>query len=702
MPGALAIVNVQPFFNARDPLELKLSKTGYLNSVGGYASATVTIDTTGSIALGQYILFSWPQGSSRIDTSGGPSDTSHLNISDTGFAATALIANPQLNRDYVVTQQYFDGTYIYVTLVARKRGTQYNLTVTNSISIYSVAINNTTDDVVNADDQLNFYIDVLSDIFYDPVRERYDDLVAIGNQDPDSNQIIYTFYELPALVLGSLGADTYFPFVKAWYNSKNWCYVGLIPFTSDVESDQLVIQPIPGNIFIPVGVYVINSSKFPVYGAGYVFLTRTPSDYLISMDQPIFLTLYLSTAASTYTMRATVTFDDTTTAQVNMDFVPILNGALVTWPAGYRQLGFDVSNPGQNPVKIDIVVFQDGYPYAQGITYYYDLRYSQYERYILLQNSYGGYDTLRCRGVNEYSTKYTRQTAAVVRTSETTPDRGTIQMTYNEEERIWTMRTGWLLSLNELEWIRELLMTGYAAEIMLSEALYTPPSGYTPWAAPLQSIIIQQDSVRQYQEDEGMWAVEWKMKYADDKSVAQDLSALPARYTDCDLRFSVQVHSLSSSCKIAVTVDNTDVVVLFNGQQYSLNQYPFPDTSENITIQIIGYHVTECYIEFQHAVCDIAVTKLRTPSLQDLRLINCHTIYCDYLLSRLPTLALTNLELESGNSDLPIDQIAMTMAASFDTFGVLAVLILSNTVPSASGLAAFSYLSGSGVYAFYY
>ena len=97
---------------------------------------------------------------------------------------------------------------------------------------------------------------------------------------------------------------------------------------------------------------------------------------------------------------------------------------------------------------------------------------------------------------------------------------------------------------------------------------------------------------------------------------------------------------------------------------------------------------------------DITVTKISSPSLTDLQILAFGTIYCTYLMDRLPMLPLTNLELECNNGDLPIDRLLQLLCVNYDSFATLSIAILTNNVPSADGEIAKNYLIAQGVYVF--
>ena len=718
--GNLGLVTI-PFYNvinARDPQEFVLSKNNYLKVVGGYASALIKLDTGSMPSAAQTVQLSWPQGIANWTFVDYDQTSKHLPLWDGMDALSdyarkvfySFASNPNLLKDFVVQFLLFDGTYAYISVTARQRGTQYNLTSINTSTLI-ISTTATLNDNAYADDQLNFYMDIISNLNYEPQITHLDDLVAIGEPDPDSNITTYTFYELPALLASSMGCDTDFPFSAFFYNSKNWCFANFLFFTSNVEGNVLTNEEVPTWLAtFPAldsanGAYGINASNFSLQDPTTFlvrWMCRRPASYLIDQGQPLWLTIYLL-YAGVYTYDATVTFDDGSTSTGSLTQVTYIPGTIGTFPAGYDQMYFDVFFPTKNPVKIDIVLSSSLGQYSEQVTYYYDSRFSLYTRYFLMQNSAGGYDTLRCRGVNEFSTKYTRQTAQTVRTSETTPDQGTIQMTFNKEERIWTMRTGWLLNLAELQWLRELLMTQYAAEIMVNatdsagDSLYIPVS--SQWKTPLRSIIIMQDTVKQYKEDDGMWALEWKMKYADDQYTAGDDGETLELYMDNDICFNITVQSLSAGCNITITTD-VPVTIYWGGDSVSFgNTYTFSQEM-NVEVRIVGYQLTSLQIWAYYCDVDITVTKISSPSLTDLQILAFGTIYCTYLMDRLPMLPLTNLELECNNGDLPIDRLLQLLCVNYDSFATLSIAILTNNVPSADGEIAKNYLIAQGVYVF--
>ena len=709
-------------FLAKQPYELKFTKDQYLGASGGYAMVTVKVDVTNLPSSGQAINFEWGTGSAAFTISTNPFSSTNINTYTAGplvlyceGIAAAFVLNPTLSKDFVTTFQVFDGTYCYITITARQRGSVYNLSITNTstLGFHNVTV---SDDTVYANEQMNFYLDFISNICYEPVFTRFDDLIAVADSDPDGDVATYTFYELPALAQGLLDVDTDIPWAAFFLSCSHFCMVGMNFFSSNAESDD----PAPLWQFSYAYKYItfgLNAGYLdPAIGNNGVwnFLTRMPSDVFITEDQPLFLTSILTSFLQNYTLQVIVTFDDASTSTTNYSqILPIQNviqnqNALMgTWPAGYRQLGLDLANPGKKPVNMSVQLLywtgSHNASYSAPQIFYFDPRFSLYNRYFLFLNSEGGYDTLRVRGINEYETKYQRTTAEMVRTTETTPDRGTIQMTYVKEERIWTMRTGWLLGLDELQWLRELLMTTYAAEILLDEGLYTPPAEGQQWKTPLRSIIILQDSVKQYKEDDGMWALEWKMKYADDRYVAgNDTDALVA-YTDAEIEINLSASSLSSGCEIAIAADN-NAQVYYNGELGYLDSgywyFYFPNGEQNVNIKVVGYNVTSFAMFTVSVVAHISVTKISSPTLKSFWIdaLDFSTINCAYLLKRLPYMPLTSVILDaSAYSGADINLLLQMMVANYDTFGQLTYLELYGPTPSADGYNASSFLIGQGV-----
>lgn len=699
---------------ARSPAELKFSVNSFLKVRGSAAAVLFTLDRTNPPSAGQSFQLDWALGSVlfTIDTSAAAIDLIP-EVSGSGFSTYVqtvydiLNANPTLSKYFSVTYLFYDGTIGLIQLIARNNGVSSSVAVTTNTTTFGIDATAGADDVAYTDDEIKLYIELFSNRAYEMKTTRYDDLIAAGVPNLDSNVNTYKFYELPALCRSLMGVDTNIPFGTWFYNSKNYVLARFNAFNTKTDGTTLLQDGYTnGQLSLPtnniLSIYGRSASLYNSTTGLLVFLVTMPVPTLISEDHPLWLTIPIHIVPADYTLYAGVTFDDSSSDLITIAIPQPVFG-LISVPGGYRQLGLDLRNPGKVPTKIDLTMtVNDGsgeIQYSDTRTYYYDTRFSQYNRYFLFQNSLGGYDTLRCRGVNDFETKTGRQTALHTRTVDTDQNRGTIEMTYAQEERIWTMRTGWMLTIEDMNWLRELLLTNYAAEVLMDEQLYSHKE-HNQWRTPLRSVVVQADSVKQYKEDDGMWAMEWKMKVADDQNVAFDNSIKyndnSQLYADSEFEFEVTATALTSDTELDIAASGI-IGVYTNGEIVGM-PYRFPNGLETVRFKIIGYRLDNISISALFMNANIAITKISGPFIQSLSISGFDNLECGYLLKRLPSMwKLSVLIIEmAGEGGLPINEILLLMAANMASGIYVSFVLLLSETPSAAGMLAKDYINGSG------
>jgi hypothetical protein len=124
------------------------------------------------------------------------------------------------------------------------------------------------------------------------------------------------------------------------------------------------------------------------------FLTHQPLEKVVSYYQPEYL-FFIASANDTYTLMADLYHKD---GSVTVGYLPglavtALTGDVIIFPVGYLQLGLE--NLGPPVEKWDIYLDNS---YSEKRTYELDCYFSSLERFYLIANSLGGFDTVRTKG----------------------------------------------------------------------------------------------------------------------------------------------------------------------------------------------------------------------------------------------------------------------------------------------------------------
>jgi len=147
--------------------------------------------------------------------------------------------------------------------------------------------------------------------------------------------------------------------------------------------------------------------------------------------------------------------------------------AVLSIPAGMATLNLAV--PGKTVVRYRLwLTDQDESRLSEVRTYYVDGRVWPQERHLLIENSLGGYDTIRLLGQGDEATNVRRTVIETDRFGVNAIDVGTLRVVDVQGEQSLTVSTGYY-ERDGVAWAR------YLSEILYAKAIYlVTPKGHVP------------------------------------------------------------------------------------------------------------------------------------------------------------------------------------------------------------------------------
>lgn len=656
------LIEFPKYVFVKDAQEYVFQKTNVLSSHGGYSYMLIRVDSASFPSAG-VLEISWSTGQTLqiynpAFAYAGESTEDYTKKLTRKIGAIAL-----LNKHFTIDFTWADANSGYIKIKARLRGEGFNLAeVTNTVGL-DCRYYNTTNDVEYENQHFEGFVDVNTNLNCEPTTQRVDDIIIQSIPDFDLNRSTFKLYELPDICAPFLGVDIPESYNRPFWHKKMFAKVNVGIFES--RDNGATLLEIQDNVdFTPQleeEIIAINGSKTEFYdGTKATFLTKTLANSIIDEKQPIWLSLFLDEAYVRYDVYVSVNWKSGgSTGIVNFAFTSKVAGTFICIPCGFHQLDFATTYPGEIPLTMDILVQKNGDDYSNQVSFVFDYRNAEYSRYFVLQNSAGALDTLRCRGVNSFETKYNRVKVDKTRTASTNPSVGTIEMVVNEEEQIWTMRTGWLLSKEELLYMRELLLSEYVAEVLVDKV--EDRNNCTP----LKSVALIADSIKQFDENDGYWALEWKMQYADKASVVSE-EAFDKPYFNSKIVIDFHNVTLGSGTKyMNFTINAVGAYKIFiNGKELSGTTYN-PTSTKDIHVEIVGYTIIGVTINPNtNWYAHYFVSKIEADLIDTFVIDYFSYSKFEYLVKRLRTLML-NLFLIYSEDTIPHEEILNAIAANY-------------------------------------
>lgn len=219
-------------------------------------------------------------------------------------------------------------------------------------------------------------------------------------------------------------------------------------------------------------------------------LTWQPPEKTISTlaqdEQYLYYLLNFTPTPSQIRLRADVEYytgQIETRTLLTLDRPPL--NAVVCCPAGYRQLGFHLGTTVRS-YKLWLAN-ENNQRLSQVRTYRVDTKARPYQRFLLFDNSLGGFDTLRLLGQADQTTTV-RRTLVEVDIAGSAVEQASLQIVDSEGDSTITVSTGFF-ERNASQWSR------YIDELLLAKRVYLiTDRGHEPLVLSTTSLLVQDDN----------------------------------------------------------------------------------------------------------------------------------------------------------------------------------------------------------------
>lgn len=422
-----------------------------------------------------------PDGSGEQYPIASPADD---NISWMAKISLALHANYYISNGYVVTYNYNQ-----VILTAKNAGAAYNITGEDiAFPLFSI-LHISFSATAGTDTQVNPFFNVYTQIISGN-KILGEDILPVDASGKAS-------FEISEYLRPELSASLTFPETsntlmhihnesRVAYYLRYGLYYGSEPKFKKL-TDTGIFHALPGgvNSMTEARYHELNTSWYQQLCAKHSFLTHHPLKkrtqpeymqkiwYLVHNELPIFQgqspmhTISLKVGLNLLSpsgVPSTIVVTKYTTAVNIFNVIEILCGynrmqLYMDVPAGYTVVSYDVFLEDATGIISPIFNF------------YFDLSETGFNRTFLFKNSYKVWETFIARGIKQIEPEYERTQINKIRTidfTKTSPDK---QNYYNLETNKQIVETGNRLTLEEKQWLSELLLSEEVYEV-IDDILY--------------------------------------------------------------------------------------------------------------------------------------------------------------------------------------------------------------------------------------
>ncbi len=421
------------------------------------------------------------------------------------------------------------------------------------------------------------------------------------------------------------------------------------------------------------------------------FLTKQPRKKIIRPDQLEWLYWPSGLSAADATFTITVYFSDGTNSIVS-NTIPVQPYCIYCFATGYEMNRLADIMPGKTVVYYEAFVTDSMNEVGEKFTYIMEYKDAEDTKYLIFQNTFGGYDTMRFSGSTKTAVKRTGSTIPKVQTESSTAKDGTIIMDRQTLDGSLILRSGYMPTFTDLRYYKELFGSSnvYEARAALPEG--EDSRRYQPL---LKSLIHDSETTDLIDDTSGLRAIEAKFKYAyPDAHVYQ---GTPAKvYYSGRARVSVRIHSIAGpNPRIQVYNPGGNNKITVNGNLYGGTFIAYQDVVYDIILESDDFNTLA--ITVNDCISTLTVLELDAVEMDFIELIATN-VTGSYLLKRLPYLPkLTNLKIFASD-DFDIDS---TMAAASRLYGhyhVLTVIVFTNKAPGVLGNDLKNYLIAQGLF----
>jgi hypothetical protein len=472
---------------SRNPVEFKIETDNRITTPGVKASLIIVFQAVA--VADESFMINWLDNSVTLtfkavpDGSGNQlSDNSTVGSLDDFMARllTEIKQNYDLHRDFAITLDEVTigpSTYPTIVLTAREAGTDYTMSFSESASNIVSGVNTAgVNEVVRENFKVLFEV-YIYDADGNPEMV-YDEL-----QEPDENEQClfdisgvldpYVHHDFPDLSLNDFevctGAKRKY-FVR--YGESYGATADIQKMVSSSDYHVLVggikKQNFPDTSFF--SDIVSTSLKLLTWQPLNKTITKSQKEYLYYFNHP-------DTSPTSLILAVYLTFTNGSNLLISAKTIAATKYSMYKVPTGYDQLGLSAFMVGAHAGKT-VKSYQAWIvgvygilttPLSETITYTIETECKLPEHYFLFGNSAGGVDTLRTYGdhITTFETDY-ELSGKTLPSGYSSTDREVIKTGISSEDT-FEVSTGFLYSKEQKEYLKELLLSEEAFEIIDNE-----------------------------------------------------------------------------------------------------------------------------------------------------------------------------------------------------------------------------------------
>jgi hypothetical protein len=473
---------------AGNPARFNISSDNAISTPG--VKARLRLQITGINTTAEY-EFRISYGSKDLDfvlktsLSDDPLDVPVGLITDTIFTWTqkiyeAFLANYDLNHYFDITLWDFNLGLAGINITAKTEGVDYTMVFDNNGDITEIS---QFSNVAGVDEVYRTGFGILMNLWSEDLTE----LMAEDLKNVDSSG--YVQFNVSEILLAELAMDDTTRFLFPETGSTNAIYRSsfilsfIAAFAERYDEsvrkfvfDEEIRYALAGGLSRESLVFYnnIESDYFAPLKNQKRFLTWAPIEKTTGVSSVEKLFFCLLNTGSTCRLSARVTFTDDTYTDIDVTALASYAACPVSVMeccVGYAYLRLSTLSPGKTVNYWQVWIENSGGTILSEIRKFtLDTKYQENERQLLFRNSLSAYDTIRITGIRENNNEYQRQTAAQFLNEPESFLNAPEKSYSNEEKAAFKASTGWL-TLDEKDWLRDLLLSREVYEISARELI---------------------------------------------------------------------------------------------------------------------------------------------------------------------------------------------------------------------------------------
>lgn len=604
-------------------------------------------------------------------------------------------------------------TVFYLALYAKSRGDNYNITLGGGTT---ATIANTALAAVNDELPKNFALHMQLTLLADHVANPtpiVTELQANGIIAPAENKMVATFHDLPMAATGALfscepqSSDLILlcRHLTAKYGFK------VTPVTQGTAGIAVTDADfnLPGHKYVlraglPVAAQPIDDHTRNLFtSATNKFLTDQPRFKAVLENQPEWL-YFLATEPLALKAVFTVYYTDNSSAAKSVNFSSLDIGVFCI-PCGYLQQQLQTYAGSKTAYKYTVQIQRQDNSGSVCETFTYALDKQSYAntQFLIFENAYSGYDTLRTHAEVEQSASSKREINSTAITTDSSSAAGMLTVAENVVTKTLKLRSGYLETEEEYLWLMQLSASRNVYRVL--DAVLADPMQPEYKRPILERLVLQADKQLPTTSTDNVFAHEWELQIANSEVALTQTTPLAQRLYDSVFEMTLHITALSNlsqnisfgpftSTQHRITINGLEVTPPFG--LYNVQK------TGTYHIRIEALDITQLTFSVTSGITGtFKVTRIESPTLQQLTFgdmdnVTANVEWLCERLSRMATLVQFTAPRTTGSATT--DSLLLALEKCYNTYGRLTTIgLLKSNAPGTLGLACKDYLQAEGL-----